>query len=336
MNSFKSISRTLLALSVFTATPLFAETATSQPSTQQEPLNISGTLEVEGYGERVSGKTTSEFVLATFETRLERQLSKQVFAHAALLFEEDGDNELLVDEAFITYKALNSPWYVKAGRFTQPFGWFESGMISDPLTLELGETKHHAALLLGTESEQLSASFGMFRGDVQYDNTTSIDSFVAAVATNFTLAKEMLGTLGASFTNNMGDTDGLQDLFDDGAGNLVGTEKVSGYSFYGSLAQGALTLRAEYVAAANSFVDGTLAGLKPSASNVEVSYAVREGVDVTARYGSGSDMDIANQYGAALACTVDGAATLGVEYLHNSMDGAADADRVTVQLAVEF
>ena len=78
-----------------------------------------------------------------------------VEADVVLLYEQ-ADDDLTVDAATITAAPPEAPWQPTAGRHV--FGSFETHPVSDPLTLELGETRETAV--------QLAAASGGFAGSV--------------------------------------------------------------------------------------------------------------------------------------------------------------------------
>lgn len=154
----------ILALCLCTAGPtLAAEPVTSSSASLEErirllegrvaPLNerltISGLIEVEGTAGKVknndgSSDDASDLTLATAQLGFEGRVNEQVGGNIILLYEEGG--ELEIDEAAIRLEQGRGS--LRAGRLYLPFGAFNSHFISDPLTLELGETRQ-TALVLG-------------------------------------------------------------------------------------------------------------------------------------------------------------------------------------------
>ena len=103
-------------------------------------VTFGGLVEVEATtGKDYEGTKESDITLATVELGLDAEITDWVNGHILLLYEED-DTPLCVDEGFITLGNLEKfPLYFAAGKMYVPFGAFETNMISDPLTLELGE-----------------------------------------------------------------------------------------------------------------------------------------------------------------------------------------------------
>ncbi|MCK5738342.1 LbtU family siderophore porin [bacterium] len=150
-------------------------------------ITISGVLEAEaGYTSTdydepsESDENESDAALATMEFGIDAELNEYVSGHALFLWEEDDTEPVDLDEGFITISGGDvMPLYLSAGKMYVPFGNFESTMISDPLTLELGETRE-SAIQVGFESEGFYGSVYVFNGDIDEDGEDShIDNFGA-------------------------------------------------------------------------------------------------------------------------------------------------------------
>ena len=117
--------------------------------------------------------------------RVELGIGAKIVDHVSgdiLFLYEDGEN-IIVDEAFITINGEDVvPIYLRAGEFYVPFGNFETHMISDPLTLEIAETRE-AALQVGLETGGFYASAFIFNGDVDEIDADDdhVDNFGANV-----------------------------------------------------------------------------------------------------------------------------------------------------------
>lgn len=310
-------------------------------------VKIGGLVEVEGaYVDTKDSGGTSDLSLATLELGIEAQVNPWLGARVTLLYEEGAteDDQVGVDEALVRMKPESSPLFLEVGRMTQAFGRFETGMISDPMTLELGETKRHATVRVGYEKEGLVASVAAFKGSVQKTGDSDINSVVAALD----WAREQDGLrygFGGSWTNNMAGTDGLQGYY-----TPVGTvDLVGGWSINAMAGYGPVTVRGEYLAALEKFSnadvyvdgadgDGSLAAMKPSAWNVEASYAFGIPVSLTLRYEGADDFGQNDQrYGATVGWEVKDGAALALEYQRGEHVGDVEnTDTVTVQLAMEF
>jgi hypothetical protein len=155
-----------------------------------------------------------------------------------------------------------------------PFGSYESSMISDPLTLELGETKE-SALQLGFTTSSLYGSLYGFNGDIdETDKDDALRSYGARLG--LTVEQDGWGaTLGVDWLNNMADTDSLQDHL---AQTSTTVDDLSAaIALQAGLRLGAWNIVAEYVTALDAFGVGELAfqgrGAKPAAFMAELAYA---------------------------------------------------------------
>jgi len=216
---------------------------------------------------------------------------------------------------------------------TQAFGNFATGMISDPLTLELGEIKHHATLRVGYEADPVTASMAVLKGDVQKIGKDDINTIVASIGAAGEVNDSFSYGIGASYISNIGDTDGLQDNWE-GSGSET-DEMVGGYSVYGIAGFGGFELRAEYLAVADEFSDGDMAGMQPSAWNFEAGYDFSVPLHLALRYAGAEDFGVEHQYGATLAYDITEEASVVFEYLHMKSDADEKTDMLTLQLAMD-
>ncbi|MFC1498503.1 LbtU family siderophore porin [Verrucomicrobiota bacterium] len=145
----------------------------------REGISVGGLIEVEAFAGKEDGETVSDIVLTTFELGIEAELNEWVQGRALLLWEEDGTEPVDLDEAMIVLGGNEAfPAYLKVGKIYVPFGTFNSHFISDPLTLELAETRE-SAVLAGFASDLLDISAGAFNGDADEHNDKANDVFAA-------------------------------------------------------------------------------------------------------------------------------------------------------------
>lgn len=314
-----------------------------------ERIQLSGLVEVEAGYERVElneggSDESSDLVLATVELGVEVSLNDYLSGHVLLLWEEDETEPVDVDEAVISLNGGERlPLYVNAGKMYVPFGRFESHFVSDPLTLELGET-NETAVELGFASAGFDLSLSLFNGDVdEIDENNHINSLVAKAV--YSLPEDRIAglalSLGMSWISNLADSDALEeeiavDALDD---------KVDGFGAFVSLAVAErLFIEAEYLGALRSFAAGELAfdggeALRPETWNLEVGYQLRDDLQMAVKYEGGKDLaDFLpeEQYGAVVAYQLFEPLTLALEYLYGEFDNDDERDLVTAQLALEF
>lgn len=305
---------------------------------------LSGLLEVEAEYEAIQSdeggdRKSSDLKLATFELGVDVDAIRYVHAHALLLWEEDETEPVDLDEGFVTLGAEEDfPGYLTAGKLYVPFGVFESHFISDPLTLELGETRE-SAVLVGYEDDLLGAALGAFRGEVgKAGSDPRVNNLVAAL--NLTPVEGL--TLGGSWITDIAEGAGLIDLIPEGEVE----EFVGGASAYFILALGPLTLNAEYLGALKSFEEipdpeakGTeLEGKEPKAWNTELTWAFVEDWEGSVRY-EGSDEFPGfpeNQGGLCLSWGCFPNTTVSAEYLYGEYGNGDHRNLTTAQLAFEF
>lgn len=300
-------------------------------------FTLSGLLEAEAsLNHPEGGDEEDDLRLSTLQLGLEAQLTPWLGGHVIGLWEEADTEPMVVDEAVLS---LTSPWQpggpkpaLHLGRQYLPFGRFDSAMISDPLTLELGET-HTTAALLALTGERWSATVGAFEGSVD-DGDEGVDSWVAAVETT-----PLDGlTAGASW---------LSDLAESGA-ELVAADglyrdAVAGWSVFVAIQSGRLGLTGEYLAAAGRFetdqveAGGNLTGDRPEAWNLELAWQATARLQLAGRYEEANNYQAdLHRYGATVSCGLCDYALLAVEYLNARAEGEAPAHTVTAQLAVAF
>ena len=273
-------------------------------------LSISGLIEAEAGYEDIDyddpsqeDEDSSDITLATVELGIDADISKYVSGHVLLLWEEDDTEPLDLDEGYITLDGADKlPMYAHIGKLYVPFGSFGTHFISDPLTLELGETRE-SAVHAGWGNDFFDLGVSVFNGDVdEADSDNHIESYVANAAVS--LPQNALPGLnmsfGGSYISNIADSDGLK------AGEL-----------------------------------GFDAGqeMEPQTWNFELAFAPMDKWTVAAKYEGGDDLGDflpETQYGAAVCYSLFENTALALEYLHGEFDNDDEYDRITTQLAVEF
>ena len=317
-------------------------------------IEISGLTEVEvGYNDPDEGDSTSDIVLATQELGVAAEVTDWVSAEAVFLFEED-DTDLEFDVASVTIANPNGPLFATGGMFYVPFGTFETNLVSDPLTLEIGEIRE-SSVLAGFESNGFTGGVYVFNGDLEKDGDSQIDSFGAFAG----YAQENENTSFAfniGYINDIGDTDTLQDTIQDNidAAAVDYDDHVGGLSLDGMFAFGPFTLIGEYLMATDEFEFNELAfeadGAEPEAFNIELGYNFNVGgFDMTAAVAyQGTDEAVALELPEerilfSLSAEIFDGTALSIEWAHDDdysdSEGGTDevgGTTITSQLAVEF
>jgi hypothetical protein len=310
---------------------------------EQAGLEFGVLLEVEAFAGRDAGENVSDIVMATVELAAEASPVEWVNAALLLLWEEDETNAMEVDEAYVTLGGVDaSPLFVKAGRMVVPFGTFESGFISDPLVLELGETRETAAAI-GYAGAGLVCELAAFNGDVDEDGD---DDRVDNVAAALTLTPAAWLTCGAYWISDLGEADGLQDRLRDAAEGAddvapIPYKAVEGAGAFVTLQASAFTLIGETLGALDDFQTGLLADapVKPRAWNVELAWAATKTVELVVRWeGTDGVPDMPEtQYGACVNVALGAGVRVALEHLHGEDEADRDdREMTTAQLALEF
>ena len=309
-------------------------------------VRIGGLIEAEAAYESIDyddealdDQKSSDIDLACVEIGVDAAVAENVEGHVLFLWEED---ELNVDEGFITLSGGEDlPASLTVGRQYLPFGSYESFFITDPMTLDLGETAEGSAVAAYAVGEEMAAvSVGVFNGKAQKeDDDDTVDSFVAAI-----VIQPFEGlAVGASYTSNLASADGLnQEVQDPEALDAI----VGGYSAFVTLTiMERFTLIGEYLSAAGEFEAGELYDAaddkrQPSAWNAELGVAVYDALEVAVRLAGsedGGEFLPESQYGAVANWSLAENTTLAFEYMHGTFeDDVMDVDVFTVNLGIEF
>ena len=315
-------------------------------------IEIGGTIEVEATGSSDFAKNdSSDITLAKVEAFLDTRPTDYLFTHVQFLYEDDGDDTITLDEAFVTLGDRDRfPVYLQAGKWAVPFGGFDTAMSTDPLTKNLGETKE-AAVLVGATWEGVSVEAFLYNGDSQETGSGNhIDQGGIAVGYAGKFDGVELG-FGGGYVNNIADSDALSDTL--GANATALTSYVGGVEGHASVGYEGFALLGGYMRATDSFEAGELAfngqGAQPVAWNVEASYTLPIlGKDTTfAATMQGTDEALAldlpeRRYGTAVTVNVLEKAAVTVEYLHDEDYGVSqggtgnDGHTATLKLAAEF
>ncbi len=323
-----------------------------------ESLEISGLVEVEGYAaSRGSGNKThrdsSDITLATVELEIDTRMNEWISGHLLLLYEEDDTEDFTVDEGIITIGNTEKfPLYLSAGKMYVPFGNFESNMIQDPLTLELGETRE-SAVQIGFEAAGFYGSVYAFNGDVgETDDNDKVDNYGANLG--FAFEQEQFNVdIGIGYINNITDADTMTDALDDfTAGGKDFTEDyVSGFASHLIINTGPFQLIGEYVGAVEEYAAGEMGtkSVRPESWNIEAAFTRKVlGKDTTfalAYQGTHDSLAIElpeNRYMGAIGINILENTALKIEYMHDVDYGKHEEgtdqrnDTVSAQVAIAF
>ncbi|GAB4247940.1 MULTISPECIES: LbtU family siderophore porin [Deferrisoma] len=308
-------------------------------------LSLSGLLEVEASYERRDARSgddeaASDLVLATAQLGFEAAIHENLSATLVLLYEEDETEGVEVDEATLDYR--RGAWFGRFGRQYVPFGAFPSHFVSDPLTLELGETRE-TAVLIGYDHDRFTLSLFAMNGDAEKVNAAgqAEEDHVKDWGVSAVLRPLDGVELGASLLSDLADTDA--DLLPEYR------DRVAGWSAYAVIAAGPFELSGELLGSLGAFdradldEDADGSGDRPLTWNLEAAWDVRPTVEVAARLAGSRDLAgfPRLQTGAVVSWSPWEQVSLALEYLHAAFDEDFEpetdsADTLTAQLAVEF
>jgi hypothetical protein len=322
-------------------------------------ITLSGVIEVEVGYENIdyddptkNDEDSSDITLATVELGVDVAITDHVSGSVLLLFEE-GEGSIDIDEAFIMYDGEeDNPLFARGGMLYVPFGDFSSNMISDPLTLEVGETRD-SAVEVGFNHGGFYSSVYVFNGDIdEAGDDSHIDNFGVNVGYGME-SDDFSMDFGMSYINNILDSDGLGDDFEDkmaeaeDAGALLELDEyVGGFGAHVVVGVAGFSVIGEYIAAMDD-PEYVLNGVKEeveafSAWNMEVGYTFEfSGRETTVgiAYQGSDDADnfiAETRYMGVVSVAVVDGTSLAVEYLHDEFENDDEADVITAQLAIEF
>jgi hypothetical protein len=303
----------------------------------------SGIVEIEtGALVNQSEISESDIVLATVELGYEHYLSKNLSAAFVLLHEDDDTEPAEIDQATLRIRDV-AGFDINMGRQYLPFGSYNSAMISDPLTLEIGETRE-AAIGVSKYIGLVTAEAFLFQGDVQTENNAWIPDYMAKASIanegdfSYSIEAYYISELANSenITAAITTPDGLSH-------NVGGTGAAVG------LAYGALSVGAECLTAIKKYAAQDLGSAQPMACHAEtsasMSLAGKEGA-IALGYGVTNDGLVLGLPKSRISATASILLTkysiLSVEWAMDSDYGVADGGSgqtshvLTAQMALEF
>jgi hypothetical protein len=312
-------------------------------------ITMSGVVEVEaGYTstDPVGAESTddSDIAVATVEVGIGAKIVDYVSGDILFLY-EDGE-DIVIDEAFITVDGEDAvPLYLRAGELYVPFGNFESHMISDPLTLEIAETRE-AALQVGTETGGFYGSAFVFNGDVNESDADDdhIDNFGANAG--FGMENDAFSVdVGVSYLNNLIDADGWEGAIEDE--ELALNEYVGGVGAYAIIGVGPVTFIGEYVTALDDVEwidadDNQINEDQIAAWNMEIGFGFNIGSKEASLAVAYQGTDNAQsrlpetRYLGAFGVSIFENTTMALEYFMDEYENDDEATALTAQLAIEF
>lgn len=333
--------------------------AAQQPDDWSQRIKFSGLLEAEAsFGETYAGADQSDIVLATASFGLEAKVNDRISGTIVMLHEDDDTDPLELDEGYLTLDFGNG-MSLSGGRMYVPFGHFESHMISDPLTLEIGETRQ-SAFKLGYENSGVYANVYVFNGDTQEASSAANgEDTIDQTGLNLGYAQENEGLsydIGVDYISNIADSSSLTGHTGFTDGNGDGQRELQSYIsatlIHASLRMGDWHLIGEYLKS-DKFNAADLAfngqGAELSAHNLELGYnfemAGRSATVSVAAQGTDEALALGlpeSRMLIGLTTDIDDNTSLSFEYAKDDDYDTAvggtgnDKSTITLQLAVSF
>ncbi len=294
-----------------------------------QSVEIGGAIEVEATHASTDGSDdTSDITASKAEIGLTAQVNDWVSGEIVIKWgESDSSNTIELDTALISIADPDASWFANAGRYTLPFGNYNTNMLSDPLTGDIGEIGV-TALEAGYSANGASISAFTFQSSPSND----IDSFGA-----------VLGYEGSTEQGNFSAHLGYVNNLAESGGWVTDGNQVPGWIASAQLDIASFTIIGEYLAATDDFNDA--GGTQPSAYNIEIGYSFDAGTlpAVVALGYQGTDdanhanWDIAeNRVLGALSIEIMDGTSIGLEYMNEESYAGEDSDTVTGKLSVEF
>ncbi|GAA0416620.1 hypothetical protein GCM10009133_26340 [Cocleimonas flava] len=245
----------------------------------------------------------------TVEVGLDHKVSDKVDGHLLLKYEQDDeDDDVYVDEAVINLHPTDSMDIV-VGRQYVPFGRFDTNMISDPITLDLGETREEAALI--------TQKFGGFGASayVFKDKADGANDKIDNYGVDFAYENEQFSA-GVGYISDVADT------------------TVEGINVHAKLSLGKASIIAEHMRLDD------IAGVNPNASHLEFAFDLGNDKVIAATYQESSDasvLDLPKEVvGISYSMPVYKNTSVAAEYLNSTDYDDEDSDVINLKLTYEF
>ncbi len=314
-----------------------------------ENVTVEGLIEVSAsYSKQGSDKDT-DINVDTVELDLGFEASDRLSASIAFLYEEgEEDDHVIVDSADIVYSLDDdfSGLSLHFGKIYMPFGVFETGLISDPLTLELGEISD-GAVGLEWESDLLDLAAYAFAGDIndETDDSEELQYVASATLKPFEGLSFKAAVLSDICEAALDDdvSDRLKKMEEEGSDPTY--DGAIGVDLAAVLEVGDFKIAAEYLGAAEQIKFGGVESGKPRTWSVDLVYSLTDRLSLAARYeGSkefAEDEMPEKQFGVGGEYAFTDNFALALEYLYGEfekIDGEQPDDRHmgTAKVAFSF
>lgn len=322
-----------------------AEAANEEPEEEVEAswsdrVTIGGVVMVDASYTSADEGDSSDIIISDAELWAEAEIAENLSA-IVLFYYEDGYDAPDLDEAYISFSPESAaPLTFTAGRTYLPFGHFETNMVSDPLTLELGEIREDM-LMVSAESDGFYGGFYLFNGDLNEEGSPDvIEHFGLQLGYAYEDGDNAF-EMGMGWINSLQDTDGVEWLYTDNDLDTV-TEYADAIAMHASGRMGPVSVFTEYVGALDD-VAGPNTNTKFTAWNIEAGYDfMMNGMDSTVAVGyqATDEAEVLElpeeRVIGTLSMNVIENTTLAIEYKKDTDYEGEDYHTGTAQVAVEF
>ncbi|TNF55147.1 MAG: LbtU family siderophore porin [Gammaproteobacteria bacterium] len=307
-------------------------------------LQLNGLIEAGWvYTNPYAGSSKDEGIISTLDLVMTFQPHPWVKVQASGLYQDNGRAPLELDVAQLRVGPPEGTWFVDGGQFYLPFGRYDSSMVSDPLTLELGETREIGGGL-GFALDPFFGAAYAFEGEQHEGGGQSSNAWGLEVGFAGQVGAHSL-TLALGYLSDLGDSDRLREVVEDG-------DRVGGLAASLLFEAGSWTLIGEYVTATERFNLGAgeaLAEQQPSAWMLEAGYGFdlfRKPAQIALGYqGSAEALALelpAARWLATFNLAIYDYTTVQLEYVHDQDYGASEGgtgdsgNGFTAQVAIAF
>lgn len=317
-----------------------------------EYVSFSGAIESEIIiSEDFEGGNSSEINLSGVDLGFDIEVSEWINGYILASYDGGGNEDIYIDEAFIQFSNNEKlPFTITVGKLYMPFGKFETNMIQDPLTLEIGEISDYG-LTLGFEARGFYGATFVYNGMNETGDDQEISSFGVTAGYSYSNDTTSLEA-GISWVNNIADAGTITDHLNSKDLDTV-ESRISGLSTNLLATVGSFSLIGEYTVTLDTFSATEIAfdtsGAEPKAWNIEIGYATellgKETVFALGYQGSEECIELElperRIIGAASFVIFNGT-TVSFEYLYDedysrSEGGTGDgAGTFTTNLSYEF
>lgn len=286
----------------------------------EDAIGIGGTIKVRAYSESpAEGDATQRLYLKEFALGVSAEIDKIITARGTLKYAGD-EGEIELDDAFVT-AALPGDVSITGGLLYLPFGAFETNMISDPLTLDLGEKRDPAVVVEGS-ADDLSGAVYVYQRDTGEER----DDRISGYGTSVGYAVEGDGN---GFSVTVGYISDVWEL-----------SEAPGFSASAGGSLGDATVLVEHVGALEELMDG----MQPTALMVELGYSLENvlGSDAVAAIGYQSTREASgielpeSRMIVGLSAGITDNTSVAFEWRRDEDYGGDSTDLATAQFTVEF